>query len=210
VTIGYKRQEAVWMPLLPNAAASAPDAGSGPAQCTSESQCPKVIGTQAGEHDTYSVLATFGGSVAAGAEGAASAPAARANTRIAQFFATGFAARALADRGGAALVNTAADTAALSVEEVAMADARSARFQSNLEEVVGKVKGSDGTSVDKAKLDAAFASDPGKAISASVQADIRAAATVEELRQALRSYSPQHALTPMLQTLRAGGAAPKK
>lgn len=200
ITIGYKRQEAVWMPLMPNAAASAPG-GSGPAACTKDGKCPKFAGTQRGENDTYSVLATFGGTVDAGAD--AQARTGKAGARIAQFFATGFAARALAERGGAALVNTQADVVALSPEELAAAQARAKRFNSEFDDLAARVQAADGKAVDKTKLDAAFAADPGKKIAEPIKADILAATTVEQLRDAVTSYPKVEVLAPMLETLRA-------
>jgi hypothetical protein len=97
VTIGYKRNEAVWMPLIANV--PAPTGGMQPAACTSEA-CAKLVGN--GDEDTYSVLATFSGDMGGAAK------AAEAKGTVSQFFATGLAARTLAQRGGAALVNTAA------------------------------------------------------------------------------------------------------
>ena len=60
VTLGYKRQEAVWMPLLPNQV-NAAGTGLQPAPCTAEGTCPKFIGDDSQQQkDTYSVLASFG------------------------------------------------------------------------------------------------------------------------------------------------------
>jgi hypothetical protein len=63
---------------------------------------PKYVGVGPGrergtESDTYSVLASFGGDIKAGAT--------TAGVGIAQFFATGIAARRLAEEGGARLVS---------------------------------------------------------------------------------------------------------
>jgi hypothetical protein len=94
LTIGFKRQEAVLMPLLANGANSlyVPKSAA-PID-------PKYLGaeTKGAKSDTYSVLAVFG------ATGSADS-ALKANVGIAQYFATGLAARTLAVAGGS-LVNT--------------------------------------------------------------------------------------------------------
>ena len=109
VTLGYKRLEAVWMPLLPNQGKLNERA---PATCKEEADsrnCPMFRGTDGEQKDTYSVLATFSGSASGIAGGGSGA---NAKGSIAQFFATGLAARALASKGGnAALFNTEATTA---------------------------------------------------------------------------------------------------
>lgn len=109
VTLGYKRLEAVWMPLLPNQGKHNERA---PATCKEEADsknCPMFRGTDGEQKDTYSVLATFSGSASGIAGGGSGA---NAKGSIAQFFATGLAARALANKGGnAALFNTEATTA---------------------------------------------------------------------------------------------------
>ena len=58
VTVGYTRQEAVWMPLMPNVA----NEEGKLIPCTENAQsesCKKFVGTGTGEQDTYSVLATL-------------------------------------------------------------------------------------------------------------------------------------------------------
>ncbi len=99
VTIGYKRQEAVWMPLLANK-------GKGddlePATDCVSNGC-LFQGTSGGsDKDAYSVLASFGATFSG--EGGASGGA-KAGGGIAQYFATGLAARELARAGGAQLVS---------------------------------------------------------------------------------------------------------
>lgn len=166
-TLGYKRQEAVWMPLLANKN----DGGDlVPAEC-SETGC-KVFQGQAGEGgaagkgavDTYSVLATFSGSASANAESPAassgsaapeSRPAARAGGGIAQYFATGLAARLLAARGAAVVNAAAGETAAAPLSEDEKAAIRTAARQETLavEEVIAflrtKTGGIDGTNLDQ-------------------------------------------------------------
>jgi len=102
VTVGYKRQEFVWMPLLANGEHSV---------LTEKNKKPfdetlKYVGKHGNDSDMYSVLASFGTKYDAQA-----APAdVRVGGGIAQYFATGLAARALAQAGGASLVNTQATT----------------------------------------------------------------------------------------------------
>jgi hypothetical protein len=91
--VGYRRQEGVWMPLLANCGADGLSPGASPFSL--------YQGNDSANKDTYSVLATFKGKAAGNGTNGAS-------TAIAQYFATGLAARELAQKGGAALVSTAA------------------------------------------------------------------------------------------------------
>lgn len=131
VTLGYKRHEAVWMPLLANI----DSAGNlVPATCTSDT-CRTFQGTTgtggaaagAGAVDTYSVLATFSGSATGGAgssvEGGTS-PGAKASGSLAQYFATGIAARLLAQTGGASIVNTAGESKVTVIDTKTVTEAR--------------------------------------------------------------------------------------
>ncbi len=99
LNIGYKRQEAVWMPLAINADKSAM---ARKVKGGSEANDIKYIGKERVEgnvikEDTYSVLASFGSKVR-GSQG-------NVSSGIAQYFATGVAAQQLASLGGASLVN---------------------------------------------------------------------------------------------------------
>lgn len=114
VTLGYKRQEAVWMPLLANKDSSG---NLIPAECANDT-CKEFKGTTGtgggadgpGAVDTYSVLATFSGQASGSAgAGGSDQPGAKAGGTLAQYFATGFAARILAS-SGASVVNTAGET----------------------------------------------------------------------------------------------------
>lgn len=105
VTIGYKRQEAVVMPLVANT--KDVDGVLEPCQVGPEFPPPQspaalpscmLIGRRGETLDAYSVLASFG------AEFDASGTGADAKGGLAQYFATGVAAQVLALRGGAALV----------------------------------------------------------------------------------------------------------
>lgn len=116
VTLGYKRQEGVWMPLPPNIGANDKRTAK---DCNNEIHDCGFVGTEGDNRDTYSVLASFGATFdgssesSAGSPGtaASSAPPARASVHgrigLAQFFATGLAARKLAETGGARLVSIA-------------------------------------------------------------------------------------------------------
>lgn len=87
VAIGYRRREAVFMPLLANGVDSkAPLTGDAKYQGSAEGSVPCDKGC--GGTDTYSVFASFGGR-ASGKTGAA-------GLQVAQFFATGIAAQRLA------------------------------------------------------------------------------------------------------------------
>ena len=134
VTIGYSRQEAVWMPLLANRETKSPFK---PAECntmaitdchfrgkyTQTLKTGETEGETAGETvedektDAYSVLASFGAklSTKASSTGGAQSTTGDAATgdsstdsatgfALAQFFATGIAAQNLATEGGARLV----------------------------------------------------------------------------------------------------------
>lgn len=144
-TLGYKRHEGVWMPLLAN---QKTDDKIKPATCT---DC-KFKGTdKSGEkEDTYSVLASFGAKFSGGAETSSSGKIPNATTSarggLAQFFATGIAAQKLAEHGNARLVavqpvdqeqlydaKTRAEKAEQKVENV----------QSNLIKILGEQKYSE-------------------------------------------------------------------
>jgi hypothetical protein len=127
IVVGYRRQEAVFMPLVANAAY---DANGTPIPCSigpvgsivrtdgSADRFPArgvrgefvlrdippclLVGQHDNAVDTYSVLASFGGHFNASAR--STDPNASAGGGIAQFFATGLAAQALAIRGGSSLV----------------------------------------------------------------------------------------------------------
>lgn len=110
ITFGYKREEVVWMPLLANV-----DKDGKPCNPTSainkdtadESEVTSDClfqGNDGKDKDTYSVLASFGAKFNGEAVGS-SAPSAKGGGGLAQFFATGIAARELAKRGGERLVS---------------------------------------------------------------------------------------------------------
>lgn len=114
ITIGYKRQEMAWVPLLANA--SGPQSERQPAKCEQVEKYGCVFaGRDSTGVDAYSVLATFKGTATGKTSGGSASPSTEAGGSIAQFFATGLAARILADKGGAHLVSTAASSDAAQV-----------------------------------------------------------------------------------------------
>lgn len=99
-TFGYKREEAVWMPLVANV-----DKDGKPCDVsTTKLNCLFQGSDGTSDKDTYSVLASFGAKFNGEVEGA-SLPKAKGGGGLAQFFATGIAARKLAESGGASLVS---------------------------------------------------------------------------------------------------------
>ncbi|MCG8441246.1 MAG: hypothetical protein MI723_05480, partial [Caulobacterales bacterium] len=93
LTIGFKRVEAVWMPLYANGAHSTCDGSSTNTGCGS-ADGPKYIGESGfGARDAYSVFASFGANIEGGA-----AAETEGKVGLAQFFATGLAAQELARR----------------------------------------------------------------------------------------------------------------
>lgn len=167
ITIGYKRQEAVWMPLLANTAD-----GNGkaiPADCSASSATDNCLFSgKAGEDstngakavDTYSVIATFGGHVASGAnteippagDAAAATPKAKgtvsANGGLTQYFATGLAARILASQGSS-IVNSAGSTrdkiTVEEIKEIELIKQQVSTENKNINRVIVYVTDSDGT-----------------------------------------------------------------
>lgn len=98
VTLGYERNEGVILPLVANEDFD----GEAPTPCkiVDEDKCVLVGESPNGAKDVYSALASFG----AKASGrSTSSP--EASATVAQYFATGLAARILAENGGAAVVS---------------------------------------------------------------------------------------------------------
>lgn len=137
ITLGYKRVEAVWMPLLANTKGGSGDRMPGP--CEADEGGCKFVGKAHDngnpEEDTYSVLASFGSKF--GGEG--SAGSAKGTVAIAQYFATGIAAQKLAEKGGAALVNTNASAASdAEAAGVALAQSHKARSDAIVSYLAGQ------------------------------------------------------------------------
>jgi hypothetical protein len=158
ITLGYKRQEAVWMPLLANEQV-ANGSDLVPTKCK-EDDCTKFAATTgaggpagSGAKDTYSVLATLSGQTSGSAGGTTAT--AEAKGGIAQVFATGFAARLLAMTGGAALVNTEAPPpTGAAVAAVAAANAKTIQSENTkIDRILVGITSKDGK-LDEAKFKA--------------------------------------------------------
>lgn len=173
ITIGYKRQEAVWMPLLANKADT--NGKAVPADCkASEATDNCLFSGKAGEDstngakalDTYSVIATFGGHVSSNAN--TDFPTAgdqtttttkakgtvSANGGLTQYFATGLAARILASQG-ASIVNSAVGArekiTAEDVKEIELIKQQVSTESKNINRIIVYVTANDGT-LSKTKL----------------------------------------------------------
>lgn len=129
ILFGYTRQEVVLMPLLANTRLQTNSDGSSrlvpcglePSTTDKNQTTAQVVpegckflgraGGVAGDYDTYSVLASFG----AGVQTEVRNNRAKADGKVAQYFATGLAARALAENGGAAVIATGNPQAAVGI-----------------------------------------------------------------------------------------------
>ena len=117
VTVGYKRTEAIWLPLLANKKVNGEFE---PADCKKDSDNETCLFKSTEKNDAYSVLASFGATFGGEGEADASTPtpttegeatqatvkgSTKASGGIAQYFATGRAAQILAEKGGASVVS---------------------------------------------------------------------------------------------------------
>lgn len=114
VTVGYKRTEAVWLPLLANQKNTTGEFQ--PAPCVDSNNSVNCKFQSTSTIDAYSVLASFGAKFGGEAGANTNNPetkgegqsltegSAKASGGIAQYFATGLAAQQLAKQGGASLV----------------------------------------------------------------------------------------------------------
>ncbi|WP_126377317.1 hypothetical protein [Desulfovibrio ferrophilus] len=109
ILLGYDRQEAVWLPLLAN---RDKDGNS-----SANTQMLFKGEEGANNRDTYSVLASFG----ADFNGKGAATGVESGSGLAQYFATGLAARTLADKGGADLVKVSANGVTQEIKDAATA-----------------------------------------------------------------------------------------
>jgi hypothetical protein len=122
---------------------------------------------------------------------------------IAQYFATGLAARLLAQHGGAGLVNTNGNLA-LSAAEKTAADAKANSIKNEQQELITELTdASDPTKVNTSRRDAALAKPPGKDIPVSRQTRIKNAKTLVELEKVITAYPHDSIAKPMLDTLNA-------
>lgn len=202
VTLGYKRQEAVWMPLLPNQASSSASGDLVPSPCTSSGNCPKFEGIDnANQKDTYSVLASFGSKLGGGVD--SEGRKAEVTGEIAQYFATGLAARLLAQHGGASLVNTNGNATLSATEKAAIADKHSI-IRNELEELlIDLADEADPKKINSVRRATALGKPPGKDIPDARQKRIKAAKTMAELRTVITAYPHDSVAKPMLDTLTA-------
>lgn len=135
IVVGYKRQEAVILPLVANVAST--PAGSSnlnrlePCNLTTQIAVTggkyavhpcSLVAVNGSAQDSYSVLASFGARFSASAD-----TAAEASGGLAQYFATGMAAQLLAQNGGASVVAVGASATA-AVENRPDAEATKALF----------------------------------------------------------------------------------
>lgn len=110
IQVGYARQELVLMPLLANTGGTGDKLSPCPATTTPPATVPvncKFTGNAGTDLDSYSVLASFGAKFDATKEGGD----AKAGGAIAQYFATGLAARELATHGSSLVAATDSATA---------------------------------------------------------------------------------------------------
>jgi hypothetical protein len=181
ITLGYKRMEAVWMPLLPNQV-NANGTGLQPSPCMTEKECPKFVGMdREDQYDTYSVLASFGSKLGAGVD--STGKEAKVNGEIAQYFATGLAARLLADKGGAGPVSTQAQP--LTAAQTVAVNKIAAVAKTEQDTVIAAVQDDkDAALIDTKKLADLIAKATGaNAISAGGKGHFENSRKVVELRQ---------------------------
>jgi hypothetical protein len=156
VDIGYRRQEVVLMPLYVNGATSKIPP---PTPASLSDAKYQGIDTDA-RKDTYSVLASFGAKASGSGSGGA-------GVSIAQYFATGIAARTLALAGGA-LVTTSEVGARQSIAPAAVSAEKAADIRQWISDhdakivlIAGKVSDATTGLTDAAKVTAAFKDIPG-------------------------------------------------
>ena len=151
ITVGFRRQEAVIMPLVANVAES--DGDLIPCQLPRTEETDKVIhpcrlvarryeNNKRSAEDSYSVLASFGAKFSANTDKSSTG----ATGGLAQYFATGVAAQLLAAKGGAAVV---------SVGEAAKAAARDPSNAAAVASVVSAEKAQEailGTALTQAAM----------------------------------------------------------
>lgn len=151
------------MPLLANVANGTETV---PATCLND-PCREFKGTtgtsggaaSVGATDTYSVLATFSGQAGASAgAGGNETPGVKANGTLAQYFATGIAARLLAEHGGASIVNTGGTKteSTTKLETIQAVKKTITEENANIDRIMFSITGKDGT-LDQAKYNTLLA-----------------------------------------------------
>lgn len=168
------------MPLIANE-----DGNGTPSKCTTD-ECRKFQGLSGAgggasgsdARDTYSVLATFSGQAA----GAASSP--QASATIAQYFATGIAARLLAQYGGAAVVNSQNTPTQPSAISAAHATKIVNKKTRQVAAILGKLTKTNGD-VDSAALGKLLGLTPAQDLPNGVQTRLNGLKTRSELEEDL-------------------------
>lgn len=154
ITLGYKRQEAAWVPLLANKGANKDSTDRTPNDCSKPGGTPPPAtpvdysgcvfkGTAKDESDAYSVMASLDGGATVTTD---SAGKTSTEARIGQYFATGLAARYLAQKGGAQTVNpaAAAPTDTLSPQDKQTLDNIKVEMAADLKKIDGYFGTKDG------------------------------------------------------------------
>lgn len=134
IEIGYGRQEAAFVPVLANTGVGSNGelnpcpgtavAGQGGNVEVDLSSCKFEASHDGTDKDSYSTLASFGADVGATAN--------NGEVTLAQYFATGIAAQALALSGGANVVQAGGDTGAKADAAGKAADAMTAQAQARI------------------------------------------------------------------------------
>lgn len=200
VTLGYKREEAVWMPLMPNEKTGPVDCKDVPSvdgKTGALRTCDKYVGTSGDDRDTYSVLASFGANV----DGRATATDASAQAKgsIAQYFATGWAARALAQNGGAALVNNQELLPLTTAQRKSVATLGSIAEAERVTILVAVRDASDPSKIDQSKMAGLLAKATGpNSLSGPAAARFGAAGTAEKLRELMAIHDTDTAILAAL------------
>jgi hypothetical protein len=188
------------MPLLANQASKKDEKTRVPAECNDDS-CRKFVGTTgaggaagSGANDTYSVLATFSGQVGGGAGGGESV---QAKAGLAQYFATGMAARLLAQYGGAALVNpNVQESTKPSAIEAGVAETVSKK-RKNVASIAAKLSNSKGE-IQAPKMTALLQTPPAAGLSDAEKGILQKFKTRAELEDYL-SDGPEKTVDTLLE-----------
>jgi len=180
LTLGYKRQEGVWMPLLANKNEGGVLV---PQDCTTD-DCRQFVGKTGdggpsgkGGVDTYSVLATFSGQAA----GKVSKDGGEGTGALAQYFATGIAARLLA-ASGSSIVNTSGTTTPASAISASTVQSNKALITSEnqkIDRIIFAITSKEGK-LDPTKRSALV--DKATKLSADAKKTLLQFKTIEELR----------------------------
>jgi hypothetical protein len=162
ITLGYKRQEAAWVPLLANQGSQDPKDRkafdcSKPGQTHATGTTPDPHADYSGcvfkgtatnyDSDAYSVMASLQGGADISTNPSSGVTT---QTSIGQYFATGLAARYLAQNGGAQLVNTKAAAPAETISPDALIVATNIKTAgtANVKKISDSIRGDTNYSSD--------------------------------------------------------------